>query len=74
MTVTATSESAGSAVIENQTTGKTVTKTFNGNVEGDLCLENAEWIVEDVSLPIISTSLNPNLMLTTLSSSRRVTP
>lgn len=49
MTVTATSKTAGKAVIENQTTGKTVTKSFNGNVQGDLCLENAEWIVEDVS-------------------------
>lgn len=47
MTVTATSKTAGKAVIENQTTGKTVTKSFNGNVQGDLCLENAEWIVED---------------------------
>ncbi|ROW12203.1 hypothetical protein VMCG_00341 [Cytospora schulzeri] len=47
MTVTATSKTSGSAVIENQTTGKSVTKSFSGNVDGDLCLENAEWIVED---------------------------
>ncbi|KAJ4413544.1 hypothetical protein N0V82_008482 [Gnomoniopsis sp. IMI 355080] len=47
MTVTATSETAGTAVLENQTTGESVTHSFDGNVEGDLCLENAEWIVED---------------------------
>lgn len=47
LTVTATSTTSGTAVIENQTTGKTVSKSFNGNVEGDLCLQNAEWIVED---------------------------
>lgn len=49
MTVTATSDTAGTAVIENETTGTTVTKSFSGNVEGDLCRTNAEWIVEDVS-------------------------
>ncbi|KUI65183.1 Aspergillopepsin-2 [Cytospora mali] len=47
MTVTATSDSSGKAVLENETTGKTVTKTFSGDVEGDLCRTNAEWIVED---------------------------
>ncbi|KUI54422.1 Aspergillopepsin-2 [Cytospora mali] len=47
MTVTATSDTAGKAVLENETTGKTVTKSFSGNVEGDLCRKNAEWIVED---------------------------
>ncbi|KUI61454.1 Aspergillopepsin-2 [Cytospora mali] len=46
MTVTATSESKGTAVIENSTTGKSVTHTFS-STEGDLCQENAEWIVED---------------------------
>ncbi|ROV87030.1 hypothetical protein VSDG_10026 [Cytospora chrysosperma] len=46
MTVTATSESKGSAVIENSTTGKSVTHTFT-STEGDLCQTNAEWIVED---------------------------
>jgi len=46
MTVTATSTSAGSAVIENLTTGKTVTETFSGE-KNKLCQTNAEWIVED---------------------------
>lgn len=48
MTVTATSKTAGSAVIENLTTGKTVTKTFSGESNA-LCEYNAEWIVEDFS-------------------------
>ncbi|KAL1596574.1 hypothetical protein SLS60_009222 [Paraconiothyrium brasiliense] len=48
MTVTATSTSAGSAVIQNLTTGKTVTKTFSGETN-KLCETNAEWIVEDFS-------------------------
>ncbi|KAF2439903.1 hypothetical protein P171DRAFT_500727 [Karstenula rhodostoma CBS 690.94] len=48
MTVTATSTSAGSAVIQNLTTGKTVTKTFSGETN-KLCQTNAEWIVEDFS-------------------------
>lgn len=48
MTVTASSTSGGSAVIQNLSTGKTVTKTFSG--EGNrLCETNAEWIVEDFS-------------------------
>lgn len=46
MTVTATSKTAGSAVIENVTTGKTVTKTFSGESDA-LCEYDAEWIVED---------------------------
>lgn len=46
MTVTATSTSAGSAVLENLTTGKTVKQTFSGE-STPLCEENAEWIVED---------------------------
>lgn len=50
MTVTATSTTAGTAVIENETTGESATQTFNGNVQGDLCRTNAEWIVEDVSI------------------------
>ena len=49
MTVTATSETAGSAVIENLTTGTTVTHTFSGESDGSLCEYNAEWIVEDFS-------------------------
>jgi len=47
VTVTATSKTAGTAVITNNTTGKTVTHTFSGGVDGDLCEYNAEWIVED---------------------------
>lgn len=47
MTVTATSKTSGSAVIENVTTGKTVTETFTGVTDGSLCEYNAEWIVED---------------------------
>lgn len=46
MTVTATSTGAGSAVIENVSTGKTVTHTFSGE-SNKLCETNAEWIVED---------------------------
>ncbi|CAI7611013.1 unnamed protein product [Penicillium glandicola] len=46
-TVTASSTTAGTAVIENVTTGKSVTHTFTGGVDGDLCEYNAEWIVED---------------------------
>lgn len=46
MTVTATSKTAGSAVLENLTTGKTVTQTFSSE-STPLCEENAEWIVED---------------------------
>ncbi|KAF1969827.1 hypothetical protein BU23DRAFT_370621, partial [Bimuria novae-zelandiae CBS 107.79] len=48
MTVTASSTSGGSAVIQNLTTGKTVTKTFTGETN-KLCETNAEWIVEDFS-------------------------
>jgi len=46
-TVTATSKTAGKAVIENVTTGTTVTHTFSGSEQGDLCEYDAEWIVED---------------------------
>lgn len=46
MTVTATSKKAGSAVIENVTTGKTVTHSFTSE-SNQLCETNAEWIVED---------------------------
>ncbi|KAG8843532.1 hypothetical protein FRB96_003923 [Tulasnella sp. 330] len=44
-TVTATSTKAGTAVITNNTTGKTVTKSLTSTYA--LCEENAEWIVED---------------------------
>jgi hypothetical protein len=48
VTVTASSLTGGTAVVENVSTGKTVTHTFsNEGSEGDLCEENAEWIVED---------------------------
>ncbi|CZR54719.1 related to aspergillopepsin II precursor [Phialocephala subalpina] len=47
VTVTASSLTAGTAVIENVSTGTTVTHTFTGGVDGDLCEYNAEWIVED---------------------------
>lgn len=46
MTVEATSKTAGSATIENLTTGKTVSKTFSGETDA-LCETDAEWIVED---------------------------
>ncbi|RDW66684.1 acid protease 1 [Coleophoma crateriformis] len=47
VTVTATSKTAGTATVKNNTTGKTVTHTFSGSVQGSLCEYNAEWIVED---------------------------
>ncbi|KAJ5902918.1 Aspergillopepsin-2 [Penicillium taxi] len=47
VTVTAKSKSSGTATVENVTTGKSVSHTFSGNVEGDLGELNAEWIVED---------------------------
>jgi hypothetical protein len=46
--VTASSKTSGTAVVENVSTGTTVTHTFsNEGSEGDLCEYNAEWIVED---------------------------
>ncbi|EAW12184.1 A4/G1 family peptidase [Aspergillus clavatus NRRL 1] len=47
LTIDATSKTAGSAIIQNLSTGKTVKHTFTGGVDGDLCETNAEWIVED---------------------------
>ncbi|KAJ5874808.1 uncharacterized protein N7529_003238 [Penicillium soppii] len=47
VTVDATSKTAGTATVENVSTGKSVTHTFTGGVDGDLCEYNAEWIVED---------------------------
>jgi hypothetical protein len=48
VTVTASSETGGKAVIENVSTGTTVTHTFSDEGSlGDLCEYNAEWIVED---------------------------
>ncbi|KAI1771265.1 peptidase A4 family-domain-containing protein [Hypoxylon cercidicola] len=48
MTVTASSTSAGTAVIENVTTGQRVSHSFSGETDR-LCQTNAEWIVEDFS-------------------------
>lgn len=45
LTVTATSTTSGTAVIENTTTGQTATKDLTSS--SALCEENAEWIVED---------------------------
>jgi hypothetical protein len=45
LTVTATSTTSGTAVIENLTTGETVTKELTSSYA--LCLQDAEWIVED---------------------------
>lgn len=45
LTVTATTTKAGSAVIENITKGKTVTKSLTSTAA--LCEQDAEWIVED---------------------------
>ncbi|PPQ69984.1 hypothetical protein CVT26_013271 [Gymnopilus dilepis] len=45
LTVTASSTKAGTAVIQNLSTGKTVTKSLTSSAA--LCEENAEWIVED---------------------------
>ncbi|KAI1383966.1 peptidase A4 family-domain-containing protein [Hypoxylon trugodes] len=47
-TVTASSTAAGTAVIENETTGQKVTHSFSGESD-KLCQTNAEWIVEDYS-------------------------
>ncbi|KAK5128358.1 hypothetical protein LTR85_003026 [Meristemomyces frigidus] len=47
-TVIATSETAGTATLENLSTGDSVTHTFSNEASlGSLCLTNAEWIVED---------------------------
>lgn len=48
VTVTATSKTAGSATIENNTSGQKVSHSFSGEgSEGSLCETNAEWIIED---------------------------
>ncbi|CAG8231210.1 unnamed protein product [Penicillium olsonii] len=56
MTVEATSTSSGSAIIENLSTGMSVTHQFPSAIGASLCETNAEWIVEDFS---ISTGLVP---------------
>ena len=45
VTVTATSTTAGTAVIENTSTGQTVSQDLTSSAA--LCEQNAEWIVED---------------------------
>lgn len=48
MTVTASSKTAGTAIIQNVTKGQTVKHSFsNEGSVGSLCETNAEWIVED---------------------------
>jgi hypothetical protein len=47
VSVDASSDTTGTATITNHHTGQSVTHTFNGGVDGDLCEYNAEWIVED---------------------------
>ncbi|OJJ42810.1 hypothetical protein ASPZODRAFT_146979 [Penicilliopsis zonata CBS 506.65] len=47
VTVDATSDTAGTATVENVSTGESVTHTFSGETDGSLCEYNAEWIVED---------------------------
>ncbi|TVY92248.1 Aspergillopepsin [Lachnellula willkommii] len=46
-TVKASSKTSGTATVENVSTGESQTHSFSGEgSEGDLCEENAEWIVE----------------------------
>ncbi|KAJ5194514.1 uncharacterized protein N7498_007952 [Penicillium cinerascens] len=47
LSVDASSDTTGTATIENVSNGESVTHTFTGGVDGDLCEYNAEWIVED---------------------------
>jgi len=47
VTVDASSKTTGTATVENTSTGESVTHSFDGGVDGDLCEYNAEWIVED---------------------------
>ena len=49
VTVDASSKTAGTAIVENLTTGKTVSHTFTGQDDNALCETNAEWIMEDFS-------------------------
>ncbi|CAK7206690.1 hypothetical protein SEUCBS139899_009494 [Sporothrix eucalyptigena] len=46
LTATATSSTSGAVLIENETTGKSVTHSFSGE-SSPLCGLSAEWIVED---------------------------
>ncbi|KAJ7149041.1 peptidase A4 family-domain-containing protein, partial [Mycena crocata] len=45
LTVTASSATAGTAVIQNLSTGVTVSRALTSSAR--LCMQNAEWIVED---------------------------
>lgn len=56
VTVNATSQSSGTATVENLSTGVSVTHAFPTGLGGDLCEFNAEWIVEDFS---VNTGLAP---------------
>lgn len=47
MSVTATSDTSGSATLENLTTGQKVSKSFSNESSGSLCRTNAEFIIED---------------------------
>jgi hypothetical protein len=53
LTVNATSTTSGMAVIENLTTGQTVAHELTASSTGGnpLCLQDAEWIVEDYTGP-----------------------
>ena len=51
LTVTAASESSGTAVIENITTGESISHIFSsGSTQRSLGKVNAEWIVEDYEI------------------------
>lgn len=50
VTVDASSLNTGVATVENVSTGQTVTHTFTGQTNGNLCEYNAEWIVEDFEM------------------------
>ncbi|KAJ5100482.1 hypothetical protein N7456_006534 [Penicillium angulare] len=47
VTVEATSTSAGTATVENVSSGQKVSHSFSGETSGELGELNAEWIVED---------------------------
>ena len=47
VSVTASSDSSGTATVENTSTGKKVDHSFTSGTAGSLCETNAEWIVED---------------------------
>lgn len=55
MKVTASSSTEGSVVLENQTTGKSFSKTVTSSDE--LCETDAEWILEDVTFEDDNTGL-----------------